>query len=104
VTAEEQVAIMTGYEHGAAITNLATEHGLTRQTVSALLRRLGVPMRPRRLPTAPEIQHAAGLYERGWSLIKIGKELGFDSKTIWRHLSGRVVMRPPWEHPEQQKS
>jgi lambda repressor-like predicted transcriptional regulator len=99
VTAEEQVAIMAGYERGASIRDLAAEHGLTRQTVSSTLRRLGVPMRPRRVPTALEIQRAVEVYEPGWSLAKIGRELGFDSKTVWRHLNGNVVMRPPWEHP-----
>jgi DNA-binding NarL/FixJ family response regulator len=100
VTAEEQVAIMAAYERGASISELAAEHGLSRQTASALLRRLGVPLRPRRVPTEEEVQRAVELYQRGWSLAKIGKELGFDSKTVWRHLSGKVVMRPPWEQPE----
>jgi lambda repressor-like predicted transcriptional regulator len=100
VSPADQVKITAAYQHGASITELAAELGLTRLTVSATLRRLGVPMRPRHSPTEEELERAVELYERGWSLAKIGKELGYDSKIIWRRLSGRVQMRAPWEHPE----
>jgi hypothetical protein len=79
--------------------DLAKDHCLQRKSVSALLRRAGVPIRARRLPSEAVIKEAIRLYEQGWSLARIGDRLEFDHQTIRRHLMLRgVVMRSP-NHP-----
>jgi DNA-binding CsgD family transcriptional regulator len=92
----ETVDILLAYRAGATMADLAKDHCLQRKSVSALLRRAGVPIRPRRLPSEAVIKEAMRLYEQGWSLARIGDRLEFDHQTIRRHLMLRgVVMRSP---------
>lgn len=83
--------------------DLATQYGVHRQTISALLRREGVTIRQRRVMSEAEIDRAVQLYEQGLSLQTIGERLGWDHKTIHRQLKKRgVVMRGPndWQYPD----
>jgi hypothetical protein len=75
---------------------LATQYGVTRSTVSGILRRAGVEVRQPRVISPAEIDEAVRLYESGCSLERIGTKLKFTHKTIWRHLVKRgIAMRGP---------
>jgi predicted transcriptional regulator len=99
LSADAAAAIRHAYLAGATMSSLAADYGVARQTISTLLRRDGIIARPSRSPSASDIARAVALYESGRSLVEIGKEIGFDSKTVWRHLQGRVPMRRPTRRP-----
>jgi DNA-binding NarL/FixJ family response regulator len=98
----EAVEIMRSYQAGETVTELAKQHQLAVASVSACLRRSGVVLRARRVPDEADVVRAIELYGLGWSAAKIGRELGFDQKTIWRHLHDKVQMREPWYHPKRE--
>lgn len=77
------------------MTTLATTYGVRRSTISELLlTREGVPRWEQRTISLDESQQAVRLYAQGWSLARIGAELGFDGETIRTHLNrGGVVIR-----------
>ena len=92
---------MQAYQAGSTVTELAERHELNRQSVTACLRRAGVKLRPRRLPDAAAVERAIELYDLGWSMAKIGRDLGFDQKTIWRHIQSKVQTRTPWGYKQR---
>ncbi|MDQ1696470.1 MAG: hypothetical protein QOJ03_1823 [Frankiaceae bacterium] len=77
--------------------DLARQLGVGRSTVRSALVREGVAIRPRSM--GPEVMaDAVRLYEAGWSVSKIGTNLGFDGTTVWRGLqSVGVTLRRPWD-------
>jgi DNA-binding CsgD family transcriptional regulator len=78
---------------------LAERYGIHRRTVSAILKRYGVPTRVS--GSSPEqIQHAVLMYAQGQSLAKIGKALGVDAGTVHGRLREQgVQMRDTHGHP-----
>ena len=74
---------------------LASEYDVRRSTVSELLGRAGVAHRQQRSISVAEVERAVDLYADGWSLQRIGEQLGFDAETIRTHLKRRgVALRP----------
>ena len=89
----EVTKLINAYEQQASVKELAQRFGIHRLTVTAMLRRNGVELR--RAGLAPEdIQAAANLYSRGWSLARVGAKYSVDATTVWRALrTAGVVMR-----------
>ncbi|MDT0330877.1 hypothetical protein RM479_20855 [Nocardiopsis sp. DSM 44743] len=83
-------AIVTGYQEGATIRQLAIKHRIGRVTVSKILKQNGVKMRGTGL-TSQQLDDAERLYADGWSLAKIADRFSVDSKTVWNRLAERGV-------------
>ncbi|MGQ4268610.1 hypothetical protein [Nocardiopsis changdeensis] len=90
--------LIAAYRSGMNVYKLGERFGITRQTVSAILKRHGVEIRKRGL-SEEEIDEAVQLYAQGWSLTRIGKQFGVDSRTVRSRLMERGVKRhtPPTE-------
>ena len=88
---DEKVSqIVTAYETGKTVYELAAEYGCHRVTISAVLKRQGVPIR-HRSPTPTQIAEMARLYESGLSLAKVGEHFGFHASTVLAHLRNTGV-------------
>lgn len=87
---EKASQIVTAYETGKTVYELAAEYGCHRVTISAVLKRQGVPIR-HRSPTPTQIGEMARLYESGLSLAKVGEHFGFHASTVLAHLRNTGV-------------
>lgn len=87
--------LVAAYEAGATLRQLADRFGVTRQTVSNLLKRNGVTPRWGRL-TSADVDEAERLYAQGLSLTRIGERLSVSDDTVRYQLKKRgVQMRDP---------
>jgi transposase-like protein len=87
----EQVRqLVEGYEAGATVSELGERFEISRQTVSAILKRNGVAMRRRGL-SPEQVNEAVRLYAEGQSLARIGDRLGVDATTVLNRLRERGV-------------
>ncbi len=86
----EQEELVARYQAGDLMTELAERYGIHRRTVSAILKRHGVPTRATGL-SPEQIQHAVLLYAQGQSLAKIGRALGVDAGTVHGRLREQGV-------------
>lgn len=86
VTAE----IVARYEAGETVRDIARALHLARGTVSVHLSKAQVGRRPRSM-TEEQINQAVVLYEQGFSLARVGEQLGFTAWTILRALRDRGV-------------
>lgn len=82
--------LIAGYQAGATVYELGPRFGIERRTVSAVLRRHGVPMRRRSL-SIDQVDTAIHLYVLGWSLARVGEHLGVDPTTVLNSLRRRGV-------------
>ena len=82
--------LIAGYQAGATVYELGARFGIERRTVSAVLRRHGVPMRRRSLSN-DQVDTAVHLYALGWSLARVGEQLGVDPTTVPNCLRRRGV-------------
>jgi lambda repressor-like predicted transcriptional regulator len=73
--------LVAGYEAGASVYDLAERFKIHRQTVSQHLHRLGVTMRNQGLDEQ-QVDHAAVLYQQGWSLARIAKRHHVEPGTV----------------------
>jgi hypothetical protein len=73
--------LVAAYRAGTNVYKLGEPFGITRQTVSALLKRHGVRTRWRRL-TDEQVDDAARLYEQEWSLARISRNLRTNPTTL----------------------
>ncbi len=69
------------YLAGKEINDLATQFEISRTTVMKHVERAGAPRR--RGVIVEHLDEARKLYERGWSLARIGKYFGVDPNTVW---------------------
>jgi transposase len=93
-------ALVDGYRTGALIKDLAKRFGVHRTTVTTVLARHGVALRPVSLSDR-QVMTAGRLYECGWTLAQLARKYDVDDMTIWRSLKKiGVVMRSP--HARQQ--
>jgi transposase-like protein len=83
---EQVEELVTGYQTGLTVYQLAEQFRIDRGTVSRLLERQGVHRRGRPLSQA-QIEQATELYATGLSLVSVGKRLGCDGSTV--HLALR---------------
>jgi transposase-like protein len=95
--AHQASALATAYQSGKATKELAERYGIHRATVTAILHRLGVDLRQRRL-TDEQVAEACQLYPEGWSLARLAERYDVDDMTVRRYvLLAGVVMRSPHE-------
>jgi hypothetical protein len=75
------------------VKELAREFGVHRVSVTALLQRHGVALRP--VGLSPEqVTEASRRYGESWSVARLGETFGVDGTTVWRALKlVGVVMR-----------
>jgi hypothetical protein len=92
----DQVAqLVSEYQSGTEIYELAQCWGLHRTTVAAHLRRAGVERRQRGL-TEQQLDEAARLYGAEWPLRRLAERYDCDYETVRRGLLGcGVRMRDP---------
>ena len=87
---DEVTALVTGYQAGATVYDLATRFKIHRTTVSQHLHRRGAAMRGLSLHES-QVDLATRLYEQGWSVARIGSHLDVNGGTVWRALGARGV-------------
>ncbi|POM22789.1 Sigma-70, region 4 [Actinomadura rubteroloni] len=73
---------------------LGERFGIDRQTASKILQRAGVAIRRHGL-SPEQVDEAVRLYEKGWSLARIGERFDVSDMTVQRRLKERgMQMRP----------
>jgi DNA-directed RNA polymerase specialized sigma24 family protein len=82
--------LVTRYQEGATVYELAKRFSIHRTTVSGHLHRRGVRLRGLS-PDRRQVVVATRLYEHGWSVARIGSHVGVDGSTVWRALRVRGV-------------
>ncbi|WP_433622938.1 hypothetical protein [Nocardia sp. CA-120079] len=79
--ADRIAELITGYQTGSTVYELAARFSIERRTVGTILHRHHVPMR-RRGPSPDQVETAVHLYQLGWSLTRVGQHLGVAHTTI----------------------
>jgi len=77
--------IVAEYEAGKTVYELATTCNCHRVTISAVLKRQGVPLRCTS-PTSEQIDEMVRLYESGLSLAKVGQRFAMNASTVLAQL------------------
>lgn len=94
-----QLEVVAAYQAGASMNEVARAFKMHRTTVVAILKRHGVPQRPR-VMSPEQVQAARELYESGLPLAAVGERLGFNGLTIANRLRALgVQLRGPNERP-----
>ncbi|MBF6214796.1 hypothetical protein IU487_27735 [Nocardia puris] len=94
---EEVAELITGYQAGATVYQLADRFDIERRTVSNILHRHKVPMRRRGL-SPDQVDTAIHLYKLGWSLARVGNHLDVNPTTVLAALRRRgIPTRDPHE-------
>lgn len=87
--------LVTAYEAGSTLRQLAERFKIERRTVSNIVKRQGVATRWRRLSEA-DVDKAEHLYTQGWSTARIADLLKVDPETVRLRLRKRgMQMRDP---------
>jgi len=88
-------ALVAAYQRGGAVSDLARDFGINRDTVYAHLKRQGIELRETGLQP-DELLEAIRLYEDGWSLGRLATEFDVSPSTVNRALcqAGVHVRRP----------
>lgn len=87
-------SILQRYEQGESTKHLANELGLSRTTISNVLKRNGVEVRVFARPAADTVAEMTRLYKEGLSLEKVGQRVGFSTRTVHTYLRrAGVAMR-----------
>lgn len=73
--------IVAEYQRGTPSTELARTVGAGKAGILAILHEHGVKLRLRPM-TEKEVAEAIRLYQQGWSLARVGKQLGRDHSAI----------------------
>jgi hypothetical protein len=95
--AQATAELIDAYKAGAKINDLARRFGVHRTTVTSLLLRHGIELRPVGM-SPDQALDAARLYRDGWSLRRLGEKFGAADMTVRRYLLlAGVVMRSPHE-------
>jgi hypothetical protein len=77
---EEVDQLLERYRAGTKISDLAVEFQITRTTVMKHVERAGAPRR--RNLVRDHLDEARRLYDRGWSLARVGDHFGVDPNTV----------------------
>ncbi|MDP9332218.1 MAG: hypothetical protein M3Q30_02730 [Actinomycetota bacterium] len=81
------------YLAGKEINELAGQFDISRTTVMKHVERAGAPRR--RGVIVDHLDEARRLYEKGWSLAKVGEHFGVDPNTVWYTFRKLGVARRP---------
>ena len=91
----EVKALVETYISGSLIKDVASQFGVHRATVTTILRREGIELRPVGL-SDDNVTEAGRLYQSGWTLARLADKYDVDDMTIWRSLKKiGVAMRSP---------
>ena len=82
--------LVTRYQEGATVYELAKRFSIHPTTVSGHLHRRGVRLRGLS-PDRRQVVVGTRLYQQGWSVARIGSHVGVDGSTVWRALRARGV-------------
>jgi len=82
--------LVAAYVAGDMVGGLSQRFHISRETVNQIVRRRGIPLRPRGL-SPEQIDEAERLYGDGWSLARIGERMDVDARTVHRKLVERGV-------------
>lgn len=86
--------MVTDYQAGATLTDLAAKYGYNRVGVASALKTAGVRLRRTAL-TNDQADEAERLYAEGQSLATVAARFDVDAGTIWTRLIKRgVAIRP----------
>jgi DNA invertase Pin-like site-specific DNA recombinase len=78
---EKTLEIVSDYEAGKTVYEIASTHNCHRVTVSAVLKRRGLTLR-RTSPTPAQVDEMVRLYESGLPLAKVGEHFGINASTV----------------------
>lgn len=87
---EKACEIVAAYEAGMTVYELATAHNCHRVTISAVLKRQGVPLRCTS-PTSEQIDEMVRLYQSGLSLTKVGERFAMNASTVLAQLRKKDI-------------
>ncbi len=97
LTSDQVQQLVTEYEAGIGVQDLATRWSIHRTTVATQLRQAGVLARRRGL-TEEARAEAVRLYAEGWSCQRLAERYGCNATTVWSVLRrANVQLRAPWE-------
>jgi hypothetical protein len=82
--------LVTDYEGGATVYDLAKRFKIHRNTVSGHLHLRDIRMRGQSM-TEEQVDLATRLYQQDWSVARIGSHLGVNGGTVWLALRARGV-------------
>jgi len=77
--------MLAAYRTGRTMKELATEFGVSRQTVAVHLRRAKAPVRRRGL-SQKQATEVVSLYETGWTSRELAERYGVSTDTVLRTL------------------
>ncbi len=83
--------ILARYQQGERVVDLAAAFGVSEWSVQNLRKGAGVEPHPRGMSQAA-IDEAAELYAQGLSFSKIGRQVGYDPKTVAKELRARGLV------------
>lgn len=90
--------LLTDYQAGSCTVAVAKRYKISKTSVKTLLHSHGIPLRGGPHLSESDVLAAAELYQAGWSLVRIGRQLGVDGETVRRRLRQiGVQMRGPHE-------
>lgn len=90
--------MVSEYELGIRVKDMAAKYGISRETISRRLRRQAIGPRKVGLDNQ-QIKEAPRLYEQGNSLATIGERMGVSAQTVRsRLIAVGVKMRSSFEH------
>ncbi|WP_169816375.1 hypothetical protein [Nocardia miyunensis] len=89
IDADRVAELITGYQHGVTVYELATRFGIERRTVSNTLYPARVPVRRGLSPDQVDI--AIHLYKLGWSLARVGNHLNVNHTAVLTALRRRRI-------------
>jgi len=88
LAAEKADELVAAYVAGDPVRDLTERFRVSHETVNQIVRKRGIPLRPRGL-SPEQIDQAERLYAAGSSLASIGKHFGVDARTVHRRLTDR---------------
>jgi hypothetical protein len=91
---DELAVIVSAYRSGSTLTQIAVDHGRSKNGISAALKRAGINVRYNLL-TPDQVADAARLYDAGLSLVALGAHFEVDASTVRRaFVRAGIATRP----------
>lgn len=82
---EQADELVAAYVAGDRVGDLSQRFRISKETVNQIVRRRGIPLRPRGL-SPEQVVEGERLYRSGLSLARVGERLGVDARTVHRRL------------------